>query len=48
MWRGKPSLLPWGVAAVVAVLGHEFLPGHWYILLGGLAGSLAGVRLRGR
>ncbi|MDQ3507732.1 MAG: AzlC family ABC transporter permease [Actinomycetota bacterium] len=48
MWRGKPSLLPWGVAAVVAVLGHEFLPGHWYILLGGLAGSLAGVMLRGR
>lgn len=48
MWRGKSSILPWAVAAGVAVLGYEFLPGHWYILLGGLAGSLAGVMLRGR
>lgn len=48
MWRGKSSLLPWAVAAVVAVLGYEFLPGHWYILLGGLAGSIAGVVSRGR
>lgn len=48
LWRGKSSLLPWAVAAVVAVLGYEFLPGHWYILLGGLAGSLAGVMFRGR
>jgi 4-azaleucine resistance transporter AzlC len=48
MWRGKSSILPWAVAAFVAVLGYEFLPGHWYILLGGLAGSLVGVVFRGR
>lgn len=42
-FRGRASLLPWGVAAVVAVAAHELLPGQWYILLGGLAGSLAGV-----
>ncbi|MGH3089401.1 MAG: AzlC family ABC transporter permease, partial [Rubrobacteraceae bacterium] len=48
MWRGRSSLLPWAVAAVVAVLGYEFLPGQWYILFGGLAGSLAGVVSRGR
>lgn len=48
MWRGESSLLPWAVAAVVAVLGYEFLPGQWYILLGGLSGSLAGVASHGR
>jgi 4-azaleucine resistance transporter AzlC len=43
MWRGRVDLLPWVVAALVAVAGHQFLPGQWYILLGGLAGSLAGA-----
>jgi 4-azaleucine resistance transporter AzlC len=42
MWRGRSDLLPWAVAAVVAVISHHFLPGQWYILLGGLAGSFAG------
>lgn len=42
MWRGRSDLLPWGVAAVVAVLAARLLPGTWYILLGGLAGSLVG------
>ena len=43
MWRGRSDLLPWAVAAVVAVAAHQWLPGQWYILLGGLAGSLAGA-----
>ena len=43
MWRGRSDLLPWAVAAVVAVAAHHWLPGQWYILLGGLAGSLAGA-----
>jgi 4-azaleucine resistance transporter AzlC len=43
MWRGRSDLLPWAVAAVVAVAVHHWLPGQWYILLGGLAGSLAGA-----
>lgn len=46
MWRGKPDLLPWIVAAVVAVSAEMWLPGQWHILLGGLAGSLAGVARR--
>jgi len=42
-WRGRGDLLPWGVAAVVALLAHRWLPGQWYIILGALAGSGAGA-----
>ncbi|MGC7880000.1 AzlC family ABC transporter permease [Desulforudis sp. 1031] len=42
-WKGKADLLPWVVAAVVAAVAAELLPGKWYILLGGLAGSLTGA-----
>lgn len=43
MWKGKSDLLPWVVAALVALAAHQWLPGNWYILLGGLAGSLLGA-----
>ena len=43
MWRGRSDLLPWATAALVAVAAHQLLPGQWYILLGGLAGSFAGA-----
>ena len=43
MWKGRTDLLPWAVAAVVAVAAHYWLAGQWYILLGGLAGSMAGA-----
>ncbi len=43
MWRGRSDLLPWAVAACVAVATHHWLGGQWYILLGGVTGSLAGV-----
>jgi len=42
-WRGRGDLLPWLVAAVVALMASRLIPGKWYILLGGLAGSLAGA-----
>jgi 4-azaleucine resistance transporter AzlC len=43
MWKGKSNLLPWAVAAVVAVAAAHLLPGKWYILLGGISGSLVGA-----
>lgn len=43
MWKGKSNLLPWVVAAVVAVAAAHWLPGKWYILLGGMAGSIVGA-----
>jgi 4-azaleucine resistance transporter AzlC len=48
MWRGKGSLLPWLVAAVVAGITAWLVPdGKWYILAGGIAGSIAGVLQNG-
>ncbi len=46
LWRGKGDLLPWAVAAVVAVAGERYLHGEWYILLGAFAGSLVGALRR--
>jgi 4-azaleucine resistance transporter AzlC len=47
LWRGRADVLPWGVAAVVAVAAERLVPGAWYILLGGVAGSVAGALRRG-
>lgn len=43
MWKGKSNFLPWTVAALVAVAAAHWLPGKWYILLGGIAGSVVGA-----
>lgn len=43
LWKGKGDALPWAVAAGVAVAAHAALPGKWYILLGGVCGSVLGA-----
>lgn len=43
MWKGRSDLLPWAVGAGVAILVARFMPGQWYIIAGGVAGSLAGA-----
>ena len=43
MWRGRRDLLPWLAAGIAAVLGAHYLPGSWYLLVGGLTGSLIGA-----
>jgi 4-azaleucine resistance transporter AzlC len=48
MYRGKHDLLPFAVAAGVAIAADRLLPGNWYIILGGLAGSAAGIWRYGR
>jgi 4-azaleucine resistance transporter AzlC len=47
LWRGRGDLLPWLVAAGVAIMIAQALSGPWYILLGAAAGTAAAV-LRGR
>jgi predicted branched-subunit amino acid permease len=46
-WKGKTDLVPWAVAGLVAVLAERWLGGTWYILLGGLAGSVVGAMQHG-
>ena len=43
MRQGRANLMPWLTAAVVAVAVWHFVPGKWYILLGGVAGSFLGA-----
>jgi branched chain amino acid efflux pump len=46
MLRGKSDILPWTVSAAVAIAASLYLPGKWYILIGGLAGATAGALRR--
>lgn len=43
MWRGRSDIAPWATAAVLAVLSERFLPGKWYIVIGGIGGALVPV-----
>ncbi|WDP89162.1 MAG: AzlC family ABC transporter permease [Desulfobacter sp.] len=40
MWQGRRNLLPWLAAAGLAVGAEAWLPGKWYILIGGMGGAL--------
>ncbi len=43
MWRGRSDLLPWIVAGLIAIVTARYVPGQWYVIAGGLGGSLAGA-----
>ncbi len=43
MWRGRVNALPCAVAAGSALLTQALLPGAWYIVVGGVCGSVAGA-----
>jgi 4-azaleucine resistance transporter AzlC len=43
MWKGKADLVPWLAAAFLAFAAARLIPGSWYILIGGIGGSLAGA-----
>jgi 4-azaleucine resistance transporter AzlC len=45
LWQGRDDLLPWLVAAGLAVAGEQLLPGKLYIALGGIGGALTAVFL---
>lgn len=47
-WRGRGDLPPWLAAGAAALLAEHFLPGKWYIILGGLTGALTGMFRHGR
>lgn len=43
MWKGKADLIPWLAAAAIAIISARLIPGSWYILFGGIGGSLVGA-----
>lgn len=43
MFRGRSDLLPWITAAGAALLTEQVAGGHWYVISGALAGSVAGA-----
>ena len=45
-WRGAAVLAPWVLSAAVALAVERLVDGPWYILAGGLAGSVFGASRR--
>ncbi|SDL09707.1 Predicted branched-chain amino acid permease (azaleucine resistance) [Maridesulfovibrio ferrireducens] len=39
LWQGRQDVLPWMVAITASVLTEHFVPGKWYILVGGVSGA---------
>ncbi len=45
LWRGRGSIAPIMVSAACALLAWKYLPGVWYIFIGGIAGTAAATIL---
>jgi predicted branched-subunit amino acid permease len=43
MWKGVKPAAPWVVAGLVALTVSKLVPGQWHILVGALAGMIAGA-----
>ena len=48
MYRGRSDIPAWIVAALAAVAAARWLPGKWYILVGGIAGGIMEAVRHGR
>lgn len=40
LWRGKGDLIPWLVAGALSLICEHYLPGKWYIVIGGISGAV--------
>ena len=43
MWKGRTDLVPWLAGGAIAIGTSMIVPGTWYIIAGGLGGSLIGA-----
>lgn len=48
MWKGRGDLVPWLAGGLIALGVAAIVPGTWYIIAGGLGGSLIGTLLQYR
>ena len=48
MWKGRGDLVPWLSGGTIAIAVAAVVPGTWYIIAGGLGGSLLGALLQHR
>ena len=48
MWKGRGDLVPWLAGGAIAIGVSMLVPGTWYIIAGGLGGSLLGAFLQHR
>jgi predicted branched-subunit amino acid permease len=48
MWTGRGDLVPWLAGGLIAIGVAAIVPGTWYIIAGGLGGSLIGTVLQHR
>lgn len=44
-YRGFRDFVPWLAAGFTSVVASVLLPGHWYVLLGAVVGTLVGIRV---
>ncbi len=42
LWEGPRKSVGWLVGGIIAVAADFILGGYWYVILGALAGSVAG------
>jgi predicted branched-subunit amino acid permease len=40
LWRGRRRAIAWGVAGLVALATEYFVSGWWFVITGGIAGSV--------
>lgn len=43
MWKGRGDIVPWATGGLIAIVMARLVPGQWYVVAGGLGGSLAGA-----
>jgi predicted branched-subunit amino acid permease len=46
LWRGWRAARPWAVAGAAAIIVQALVPGYFFILVGAVAGSVAGALAR--
>jgi len=45
LWQGKRDIAPWAASAIAAVACHHWVPGNWFIFVGGATGMLTALVL---